>query len=98
MIVRYVRAMKNTMGSNVETLYNIIKGKVEASEFIVKENSPISGTPLSELKFKQGVLIAAILRDNTVIIPRGHDVIQTGDAVVIVSGSIVLNDITDILR
>ena len=39
-IVRYARAMKNTMGSNVERLYNVIKGNVEASEFIVRENSP----------------------------------------------------------
>lgn len=98
MIVRYVRAMKNTLGSNVETLYNIIKGKVEASEFIVKENSPIAGTPLSKLKFKKNVLIAAILREKTVIIPRGHDIIQAGDAVVIVSESIALNDISDVLR
>ena len=49
-IVRYVRAMKNTIGSNVETLYQIIKGKIEAAEFIVKENSPVVGKPLSELK------------------------------------------------
>jgi trk system potassium uptake protein TrkA len=98
MIVRYVRAMKNTMGSNVETLYNVIKGKVEASEFIVRENSPITGTPLSELKFKDNVLIAAILRDKKVIIPRGHDMICPGDAVVIVSGIMALHDICDVLR
>ena len=98
MILRYVRAMKNTVGSNVETLYNVIKGKVEASEFIVKENSPITDTPLSQLRFKDNVLIAAILRGKTVIIPRGHDVIKTGDAVVIVSGVMALHDICDVLR
>ena len=52
MILRYVRAMKNTIGSNVETLYNIIKGKAEAAEFIVRENSPVTGKPLCELEFK----------------------------------------------
>ena len=41
-----------TIGSNVETLYNIIQGKIEASEFIVKENSPIIDKPLSELHFR----------------------------------------------
>ena len=82
----------------METLYNVIKGKVEASEFIVKENSPITDTPLCELKFKDNVLIAAILRGRTVIIPRGHDVIKTGDAVVIVSGVMALHDICDVLR
>ncbi len=97
-IVRYARAMKNTMGSNVETMYNVIKGKVEASEFTVKENSTITGTPLSQLKFKENVLIAAILRGKKVIIPRGYDVILPGDAVVIVSGIMALNDICDVLR
>ena len=97
-IVRYARAMKNTMGGNVETLYNFISGKVEASEFIVKENSPITGIPLSQLEFKENVLVAAILRDNTVLIPRGYDVIMPGDAVVIVSGIMALHDISDVLR
>lgn len=97
-IVRYVRAMKNTIGSNVETLYSVIKDKVEAAEFIVREKSPIVGIPLSELKFKDNVLVAAILRDRKVIIPRGHDVFMPGDAVVIVSEIMALHDITDVLK
>lgn len=97
-IIRYVRAMKNTMGSNVETLYNIIKGKVEAAEFIIKEDSPIVNKPLMEMQFKEGVLVAAILRERKVIIPHGQDSIQVGDAVVIVSNHLALHDITDILK
>ena len=98
MILRYVRAMKNTIGSNVETLYSVIKGKVEAAEFIVKESSAVTDKPLSELKFKENVLVAAILRGKSVIIPRGHDTIQTGDSVVIVSHIAALHDINDILK
>lgn len=98
MILRYVRAMKNTIGSNVETLYNIIKGKVEAAEFIVKENSPVTAKPLCELQFKSNVLVAAILRGENVIIPRGYDTIEPGDAVVIVSKLMALHDISDILK
>lgn len=97
-IVRYVRAMKNTIGSNVETLYNLIKGQVEATEFIVKENSPIVGKPLMELEFKPDVLIASIIRDKKVIIPRGHDEIKPDDAVVIVSKLTGLHDISDVLK
>lgn len=98
MILRYVRAMKNTIGSNVETLSSVIKGKVEAAEFIIKEKSAITDKPLAELKLKDNVLVAAILRGKTVIIPRGHDMIQTGDAVVIVSHIAALHDINDILK
>ncbi len=96
-IVRYVRAMRNTIGSNVETLYQVIKGKVEAAEFIIKDCNEIIGKPLSQLNFKDNVLIAAIMRGRKVIIPRGNDVIEKGDAVVIVSTHLGLNDITDIL-
>ncbi len=97
-IIRYVRAMKNTIGSNVETLYSIIKGKIEAAEFIINEQSPIINIPLSELKFNARVLIAAILRGRQVLIPRGSDTILPGDSVVIVSNHPEMHDITDILK
>ncbi len=95
-IVRYVRAMKNTIGSNVETLYNIIKGKVDAAEFIIREKSPVAGKPLMEMKLKPSVLVASILRDKKVIIPRGSDTIEVGDSVIIVS-DFALHDIAEIL-
>ena len=82
----------------METLYNLIPGQVEAAEFIVKENSPITNKPISELKFKKGVLVVSISRGGEVITPRGHDMILPGDAVVIVSKHLGLEDITDILR
>ena len=97
-ILRFVRATNNTRGSNVETLYNIIQDKVEACEFIVKENSPITDIPLSKLKFKPNILIAAITRGDEVIVPRGNDVILPGDAVVVVSKQIGLGDIADVLK
>ena len=97
-IVRYVRAMKRSIGSKVEALYNVIQGKVEASEFTVTEPSRITGVPLSQLKFKKNVLVASILRDGTVLIPRGNDTIEPGDSVIIVSEVMGLSDITDVLR
>ena len=97
-IVRYARAKRNTGGSNVETMYNVIQGKVEASEFIVKENSPIAGVPLKDLKFKENVLVASIFRNGTVIIPHGGAVIEAGDTVVIVTKQLGLQDVRDVLR
>jgi trk system potassium uptake protein TrkA len=82
----------------METLYNVIKGEVEASEFIIRQQSPIVGVPISRLKFKKNVLIAAILRDGEVITPRGYDTIEVGDAVIIVSKVTGLQDVTDILE
>lgn len=97
-IVRYVRAMKNTIGTSVETLYNIIPDRIEASEFVVKEGAPVIGKPLCELRLKNNVLIAAILRGKKVIIPRGQHSIEAGDHVVIVSEMMAMHDISDVLR
>ena len=97
MILRYVRATKNSYGSNVETMYNVIKGKVEASEFKIKADSPVCSAPLTQLHFKKDVLVAAILRAGKLIIPRGSDVILPGDSVVIVTKILGLKDISDIL-
>ncbi len=97
-IVRYVRAMKKSAGSNMETLYNVIQGKVEAAEFIVRDGSPVLDIPLMKMPKKPNILIAAIIRDEQVIIPRGGDCILAGDRVVIVSHVMSLNDISDILE
>jgi trk system potassium uptake protein TrkA len=97
-IVRYVRAMKRSIGSKVEALYNVIQDEVEASEFTVTEPSRITGVPLSQLKFKENVLVASLLRNGTVLIPRGNDTIEPGDSVIIVSKIMGLSDITDVLR
>ena len=98
MIVRFVRSEKNTRGSNMENFYNIIPGKVEASEFVISEPSGVVGVPLSQMKIRDNVLISAITRNGDVIIPRGNDELCLGDAVVVVSRAMSLNDITDIIE
>ena len=97
-IVRYVRAMNKTMGTNLETLYQIIKGKVEAAEFTVKADSALTAAPLMRLKLRSGVLVAAIVRNGKVLIPRGSDMIQQGDSVVIVTNHLGLHDMNDLLQ
>lgn len=97
-IIRYVRATKKTLGTNLETLYTLIKGQAEAVEFIVKQPSALTAAPLCKLNLHDNVLIAAIIRNGKVILPRGGDTIMVGDSVVVVSDLIGLHDMTEILR
>ena len=53
--------------------------------------------PLKDLTLKKGVLLAAIARENKIIIPGGLTTIQEGDHVVVVTKSQVFDDLTDIL-
>ena len=97
-ILQYVRAMSNSIGSNVETLYHILDGQAEALEFAVRDRSSVTGIPLSELKLKENLLIACIYRGGVVHIPRGQDVIQPGDSVIVVTTVRGLKDLTDIRK
>ena len=96
--MRYVRATTSSKGGEIERLYNIIPGKVEASEIIIKKNSPIANVPLHKLSLKPNVLVTSITRGDTVIIPRGGDVIREGDAVVIITGNLSIHEIGDVLK
>ncbi len=97
-ILRYVRAMGNSIGSNVETLYHILDGQAEALEFAVRDHSAVTDIPLSELKLKDNLLIACIHRGGVVRIPRGQDVIKPGDSVIVVTTVRGLKDLTDIRK
>lgn len=95
--VRFARALQNSMGSNVETLYKIIGGKVEALEFRATAASAVCGKPLMELKLLPNLLIGAINRDGHILTPGGRDTIEPGDMVVVVTTVTGLNDLDDIL-
>ena len=97
-IIRYVRAMQNSYGSNVETLCRIIDGKAEALEFYVNENSHLVDIPLMDLELKKNVLIGTINREGQIIIPGGSDVIKPKDTVIVVTTIRGLNALEDILR
>lgn len=97
-ILQYVRAMQNTIGSNVETLYHILDNQAEALEFSICENCPAAGIPLSELPLKKNLLVGCINRHGSIRIPRGNDTIQPGDTVMIVTTNKGLRDISDILE
>ncbi len=94
-----VRAMQNSKGrSKVETLVNILDGKAEALEFIIREPSEVTDVTLQDLKLKDNLVVACIRRRNNIMYPRGGNKIMVGDRVVVVTTHPGLNDITDILK
>ena len=97
-IVRFVRSMNNSIGSNIETMHYILDGKAEALEFRIAEKSPVAGKTLEAISLKSGVLIACIIRNNQIITPRGKDMMLVGDTVIVVTTNKGFNDISDILK
>ena len=97
-ITRYVRALANSEGMAVESLYKLLGGQVEALEFLVTGPSArLLHIPLKDLSLRSGVLLAAIVRGGNTIIPGGLTTIEEGDRVLVIARSMGLKDLTDIL-
>ncbi len=96
-IVRYVRSKQSDTSGSVQNLYKFVDNKVEAVEFVVREESECTGKPLRALKLKRGILIACIVRNGKVIIPGGDDTIEKNDNVVVVSSNFYLRNLDEII-
>ncbi len=84
-IMSYVMSMSNSYeNENVEAVYQLVNGKVEAQEFLIRKDTSYTNIPIKQLHIKEGTLIACIGRGHDVIIPNGDDQIQAGDSVVVI--------------
>lgn len=98
MIIKYVRSMNASLGSNVENLYKLEDGRVEALELSIKEASDVTGIPLLKMRLKKNLLVCSITRNGQSILPSGQDELMVGDSVVVVTTHPHLDDIRDILE
>ena len=97
-VVQYARALENSLGSSVETLYNIMDGKAEVLEFVVGADFSHCGIPLKTLQLRDNILIAGIIRDRKPILPTGDDKIMQNDRVIVVASDRRLGDLSDIVK
>ena len=97
-ITGYVRSMQNSIGSEVEALYRIMDGRVEALELNVGEDFKFTGIKLKDLKIIKDTLICYINRNNSIIRPGGNDTLEYGDKVLVVTTQKSINGIRDIVK
>lgn len=97
-IISYIRAIVNKKGSNVLTLYRLVNNQIEALEFLAKRKEKIFDQPLKDLTIKNNCLIACIIRENEVIIPKGDDTIRQNDSVLVVTKHKKFDDLMDIFE
>ena len=96
-ISSYVRGLANSQGSAVESLHYILGGAIEAVEFTATSATHFLDRPLSDLHFRNGLLVAAIVHNGRMEIPNGHSQIHAGDRVIVVAKKLFLQDLNDIL-
>lgn len=98
-LVRYARALENSVGSGVETLYRLMDDQVEALEFIISQGAAkLTNITLREMKIKPNILIAGIIREGKSFIPAGDDMLLSNDRVVVLAANQRLQDLSDILK
>ncbi len=100
LITRYARALHNSLGSNVETLYKLMDGRAEALEFNVQSDFKAQHIPIKDMKLKNDILVAGIIRKRKAFVPSGDDEIIAGDRIIVIAKSTgeIMNDLSDILR
>lgn len=96
-ILRYVR-MKACDDSNIVNVYKNINEDIETVEFVVNEKSKYVHTPLKKLHIKKQILMAGIVRNDEMIIPKGDTTFEIGDKIVFVTVKSVIKKFNDIFE
>ncbi|MCD6118562.1 Trk system potassium transporter TrkA [bacterium] len=60
-------------------------GQVHLRRIVVKPKSKITKRPLKDIKLPSGILIAAVIRGDEIIIPYGDTTIEGGDHIIIIT-------------
>ncbi len=69
----------------IQNLIPIAGGQVQVTEVILSDRSPALGKTLQTLQLPEGVLIGCIIRNTTVIVPRGGTELHLGDRLVLLT-------------
>ena len=88
-----IHGRANAQYSDLQAMHHLANGQIETLQFLIKEANKMTGKPLSQLKLKKDILIAAIIRNGKTIFPTGEDTLQVGDKLVVIT---LLSNITKI--
>ena len=82
-IMHFIRGRVNAQYSDLQAMHHLANGQIETLQFQIKEANKMTAKPLSQLKLKKGVLIAAIIRKGKTIFPTGEDMLEVGDKLLV---------------
>ncbi|MDJ0737747.1 MAG: TrkA family potassium uptake protein [Nostocaceae cyanobacterium] len=69
----------------IKSLIPIAEGQLNITELILPEDSPAVGQRLADLALPEASLIASIIRQGKVIVPRGWSHLQAADRLILIS-------------
>ena len=84
-IMHFIRGRVNAQYSDLQAMHHLANGQIETLQFHIKEANKMTAKPLSHLKLKKGILIAAIIRKGKTIFPTGEDTLEVGDQLLVIT-------------
>lgn len=85
---------------SVGTLVRLLSlegGKASLSEATLTDDSPSVGQDLAQLPLPRTCTVVAVLRDRTVIVPRGDTLLRSGDEVIVLTTGDVEAEVVTVL-
>ena len=85
--VKYLRSISVPADSRIVALYRIADDRAEALQFNVNHHKEFTDKAVRELhhKLRTGVLITAIVRGKTLVVPGGDTVIRGEDSMIVIT-------------
>ncbi len=74
--------------ASLEQVINLLpldQGRVNVTEIILNDASPVAGKYLRDIHLPKNALVAVLIRANQPIVPRGDNQLLTGDRVVLIT-------------
>lgn len=74
--------------ASLEQIVNMLpvgEGRVNVTEIVVSNDSPVAGKVLKEIKLPENALVAVIIRNGRPIIPRGFNNVLPNDRLVLIT-------------
>jgi len=76
---------RRVLTADVQSLIPVAEGRVNLTEVTLHEDSPAVGLTMREVALPEGALIAVLIRNDDVLVPRGDTRLAAGDRAVVIS-------------
>jgi trk system potassium uptake protein TrkA len=74
--------------ASLEQITNLLpvgEGRVNITEIILNEDSPVAGKPLKDIDLPEGALVAVVIHEGQPLVPRGANRLLAGDRLVLIT-------------
>ena len=82
--------------NKIKSLQSLAGGAAEVVEAVATEDSPLVGKPLRDVKLQSGIIIAAIVRGEETIPPRGGTIIKANDIIIVFLRADLIKKVEDL--